>query len=560
MLSELYIENIAIIQKTSINFDQGFNVLTGETGAGKSILIGSINTILGERVSRDIVRTGCEKASVTAVFTDVSENVKSFLKDKDFSCEDGEALIISREISVDGRSSCRILGKPVSVSMLRDLGAMLINIHGQHDNQQLLSADKHMHFIDLFGDLEKYILNYQKSYNNLVNIQNKLDEIDIDQTEKLNRIDILTYQINEIEMANLSENEEQQLLAEQKMLLNSTKIMSALNDAHGALFGNDDDDENNAGAVELLDLAASNMEEVKDFLENTEKTVSRLREIYYETNEIANDISLILSKIDFDASRIDTVEERLDTIYRLKRKYGHSVSEVLTHLEQCKIDLSDIEMMDDRKIILEKELAIAKSETEKYADILTEKRIGAVKRFTKLVCDELRFLDMPNVVLTYSHEKTAFKISGQDSLYLLISTNLGEMPKPLSKIASGGELSRIMLSIKNVLANKDDVATLIFDEIDTGVSGRAAQRIGEKLRILSSGRQVLCVTHLAQIAAMADTHLLIEKNTSNGKTYTNVVGLDRNGRIGELARIIGGDNITPILLQNAEEMLVNSIK
>ena len=558
MLNELYIENIAIIEKTSIRFENGFNVLTGETGAGKSILIGSINTILGERVSRDIVRTGSNKANVTAVFTGISHSVKNYLNDRGFMVEDGEPLIISREISTDGRSYCRILGRPSSVSTLRELGVLLMNIHGQHDNQELLSQDKHISFIDLFGELDKCIVDYKKSYEQLIATKARLDKLNVDEDEKKYKIQMLTYQINEIEAAALSENEETELVKEQKIIQNSTKILDSLTSAHTALFGDDETDD--AGAVELLGTAAHDLEVVQNFLENSETMASRLREMYYETKELAEDMSILMGGADFDTSRINDVEERLDVIYKLKRKYGATVADVLSYMEKCKTELLEIEMQDENRVLLERQIAKFKKEVQKSADILTEKRLEAVDRFTKQVCEQLKFLDMPGVVLTYFHEKTGFRPSGQDVLYFLISTNAGETPKPLSKIASGGELSRIMLSIKNVMSGKDDVDTLIFDEIDTGVSGRAAQRIGEKLFSLSRSKQVICVTHLPQIAALADNHMLIRKEVSNGKTFTKVGKLDREGRKRELARIIGGDKITSLLLKNAEEMLKNARK
>lgn len=557
MLSELYIENIAIIEKTSIQFDHGFNVLTGETGAGKSILIGSINAILGERVSRDIVRTGAERAVVTAVFSDIQNSVLEYLDEKGFILEDGEPLIISREINSDGRSYCRILGRPTSASMLRELGGLLINIHGQHDNQSLLSQDKHMDFIDLYGDLDLYLKKYQKSYEKLVQIQNKLSSIDIDENQKQNRIEALTYQIDEIESVGLSESEEIDLINQHKFIQNSTKILESLNLAYEALLS---DDDQNIGAVENIDTAANSLENIQDFLGDYENIVERLREIYYETKEISSDISDLLSSVDFDDSKADEVESRLDIIYRIKRKYSMDVSTILNYLNECKKELIEISTLDETKAELEKELENVKNQTQKYADDLTKKRISAIKHFTGMVCEQLKFLDMPNVVLTYLHEKGSLRRSGQDTLYFLISTNKGEAPKSLAKIASGGELSRIMLSIKSVLADKDTIKTLIFDEIDTGVSGRAAQKIGEKLSLLSNGRQVICITHLPQIAAMADTHMLIEKNTLSSKTFTSVVKLDREQRKHELGRIIAGDKITPLLLQNVEEMLQSSGK
>jgi len=554
MLRELYVENVAVIEKTAITFSKGFNVLTGETGAGKSILIHALGAILGERTNREMVRSGAHKAAVTASFTDLSEGMRRWLQELGYPQEEGEDLIISREIAADGRSTCRISGRPANVSTLREVGNQLINIHGQHDNQALLSPDTHIHFIDRYGELEDLLSAYAKTYANYTGTRASLEAATMDESEKARRMDMLTFQIEEIENAQLSQEEENELVMELGAIRNATQIVESLGAAHAALYG-DSDPMNQPGGVELLGAAADNLEEIQEYLEGLEDLAGRFREIFYEAEELAKEVSAQLAGFDFDPSRLDEIEDRLNEIYKLKRKYGVDIEEVLNFLEKAKEELEAIESGEERMRRLERECEAYRAQAEELAGQLSQARLAAADRFVRQVGNELAFLDMPNVTMTYDHRQTEMHAGGIDNIQFLISTNLGEEPKSLSRIASGGELSRIMLSIKNVLADKDDIATLIFDEVDTGVSGRAAQKIGQKLREASRGRQIICVTHLAQIGALADTHMLIQKSAKNDKTYTHVEVLDRDGRRNELARILGGENVTPLTLEHADEML-----
>ncbi len=551
MLSELCIDNIAIIEEASIRFDKGLNIFTGETGAGKSILIDAINAVLGERTSRDLIRTGASKANVTALFTDISEAVRTKLTELGYEPEQDGSLLISREVTTDGRANCRINSKPATVSMLRELGEHLIDIHGQHDSRSLLDADKHTRFIDAFGGLAPLLREYTHCYITLQEIEKRLHSISTDESEKARRIDLLTYQINEIEEAALETGEEEALISERKRINNATRILEALSTAYESLSGADGAE----GATGLIGEAGRVLTDIAPVCEEVADTAQRIQEISMELSEFTHDIGLILDEFEYDPRNLDKIEHRLDLIYRLKKKYGASVDEILGYLETIRTELEEIELSDELLQKLTAQRAQRFAEAQQAASNLSARRDAASAEFARRVKEELRFLDMPNVEFTISNEKGALRENGIDNIQLNISTNPGEPPKPIAKIASGGELSRIMLAIKTVLAGTDDVDTMIFDEIDTGVSGRAAQKIGLKLKEIACGRQVICVTHLAQIAALGDHHMLIEKKVQSGKTFTEVTALERDARKAEIARIMGGDVITELTLSGADELL-----
>lgn len=551
MLVQLYIQNIAVIEKASIEFEPGFNVFTGETGAGKSILIDAISAVLGFRTSRDLIRTGADKAVVTALFDHVQPETIQLLAEAGYEPEEDGSLLLAREVSAEGKNSCKIGGRPATVSILRSIAGTLINIHGQHDNQALTSADQHIRFIDGFAGCEELLAEYRKQYQALVAVRHELEGLHIDEAEKAHRTELLTYQTQEIADANLVQGEEDELAAQRKLIHNSAKIVENIAIADKALSGTEDTE----GLVAMLSTAKDALALSGRYLQGLEQMAVRVDEIYYELREYASDIRTYTAELEFDPADIDRIESRLDTIYKLKHKYGDSVEEVLRYLEKASGELSAISHSEERKKKLTAQLQQAQNAAAKLAQGLSQKRQGAAQRFTQAVGDELKFLDMPFVRLEIKREETALSPDGIDDMELMISTNPGEPPKPLSKIASGGELSRIMLSLKNVLADKDHVDTLIFDEIDTGVSGRAAQKIGQKLAQASHGRQIICVTHLAQVAAYANNHLLIEKTVRNNRTYTQVKRLSRAERVDEIARIIGGVDITDTVLKNADEML-----
>ena len=551
MLSELFIDNVAIIEEASIRFEQGFNIFTGETGAGKSILIDAINAVLGERTSRDLIRTGASKANVTALFTDISEAVRSKLIELGYEPEQDGSLLITREVTTDGRANCRIYSKPATVSMLRELGEHLIDIHGQHDSRFLLDADKHTRFIDAFGGLTPLLREYIGSYIALRELEKRMHAISTDESEKARRIDLLTYQINEIEEAALEAGEEEALISERKRINNATRILEALSTAYESLSGADGAE----GATGLIGEAGRVLTEIAPVCEEVADTAQRIQEMSMELSEFAHDIGLMLDEFEYDPRNLDKIEHRLDLIYRLKKKYGSSVDEILGYLDTIRAELEEIELSDELLQRLSAQKAQKLAQAQQAADSLSARRDEASAEFARRVKEELRFLDMPNVEFTIHNEKGALRENGIDNIQLLISTNPGEPPKPIAKIASGGELSRIMLAIKTVLAGTDDVDTMIFDEIDTGVSGRAAQKIGLKLKEIACGRQVICVTHLAQIAALGDHHMLIEKKVQSGKTFTEVTALERNARKAEIARIMGGDVITELTLSGADELL-----
>lgn len=550
MLTSLKIENVAIIESAAIEFGCGLNVLTGETGAGKSIVIDSINAILGERTSRDIIRTGAQSAKVYAVFEDVNERVRNFLDENGIDCEDG-VLIINRTLSREGKNVCRINGAPVTVSMLREIGGELIDIHGQHDNQSLLSPEKHCGFVDSFAGNEDLIADYREKYGRLCEIRSKLKKLTTDESSKSQRIDFLTYQIDELEKAEITIGERDELKARKSLINNSQKVIESLNIAYEALKAD-------GAGVDMITDAESEIANASVYMETLGEASEKITDIRYELEDIAETVRDAMTEVDFDPSELEDIDERLDLLYRLSKKYGDTEEEMLEYLEKARAELDNIAFSEERVKELQKQENEALAETETAACKLTESRKTAGEKLSNAICSELEFLDMPNVRFVVKCSDIGLTENGKDEIEFLISANAGEEPKPLAKIASGGELSRIMLAIKNVLAETDGVDTMIFDEIDTGVSGRAAQKIAMKLRSASKGRQVICVTHLAQIAAQGDVHLYISKSVSDGKTYTNIKSLIEEERVAEIARIMGGMEITKLQLESAREMLANA--
>lgn len=550
MLTSLKIENVAIIESAAIEFGCGLNVLTGETGAGKSIVIDSINAILGERTSRDIIRTGAQSAKVYAFFEDVNAKVRKFLDENGIDCEDG-VLIINRTLSREGKNVCRLNGAPVTVSMLREIGSELIDIHGQHDNQALLSPEKHCGFVDSFAGNAEIIADYREKYGRLCEVRSKLKKLTTDESSKSQRIDFLTYQIDELEKAEITPGERDELKAKKTLINNSQKVIESLNVAYESLKAD-------GAGIDMITDAESEISDASAYMEALGEASEKITDIRYELEDIAETVRDAMSEVDFDQSELEEIDERLDLLYRLSKKYGNTEEEMLEYLEKAKTELDNIAFSEEKVKELQKQEKEALSETEAAAKKLTESRKAAGEKLSEAICSELEFLDMPNVRFVVKCDDIGLTENGKDEIEFLISANVGEEPKPLAKIASGGELSRIMLAIKNVLAEADGVDTMIFDEIDTGVSGRAAQKIAMKLRSASKGRQVICVTHLAQIAAQGDVHLYISKSVSDGKTYTNIKSLIEEDRVAEIARIMGGMEITKLQLESAREMLRNA--
>jgi len=549
MLKTLYIENIAVIEKTSIDFSEGLNVLTGETGAGKSIIIDAINAIMGQRTSKEIIRTGESAAFVSAVFEDVSPAVDAVLENLGFEAEDG-VLMLQRTLSASGKSSCKINGRPATVSMLRELSAHLINIHGQHESYELFSPEKHLGYIDSYGGFEAEIENYRAVYHQYKILQKKLNEANTDESERLREIDLLQFQSQELFDADVQPGEEEQLEAERTALVNVEKIASLLNKAKLMLDGEDAN-----GGAEAVDIAATAMQNAAAYNSEYEELSNRLTDLYYNLRDCAEGIGDALDDLESDPQRLEEIEERFDLLNRLTRKYNCAADELPALAEQMQTRLEALLSYDKNRDELIAACEKAKSEALQLAKALREKRHKAAQTFAANVKKEMRFLNMPNVELIPQFTETELSSDGIDKVELLISANPGETPRPVAKIASGGELSRMMLAIKTVLAATDDVGTLIFDEVDTGISGSAAEKVGLKLKEVSKDSQVLCVTHQAQIAALADYHYLIEKRVEQGRTFTVVTPLDRDARIHELARIIGGVNITEAALSHAASML-----
>lgn len=551
MLCELQIENIAIIKKSVINFEKGFNVMTGETGAGKSIIIDSLNAVLGVRTSRELIRTECDSAFVSALFYENSTEICAVLKDMDLPfSEDGE-LLIQRRLYADGRNQCKINGMTVTVSAVRQVAKNLVNIHGQSDNQMLLSPEYHCAYIDKLAENTNEFAAYQTAYAEYLTANQKLQSLNTNENEKLRRLDILNYQIEELENADIREGEIADIEERLSHLRNAEYITDALQRAHMYLNGEED----MGGAVSLSFDAASALENIAQFSEEYNEMCGQIREAAYTLSANCDDLRDRLFSDAYDPKEIDVLEERLDTLYTLKKKYGDSEQEMLAFLENAKEERDTIEMSDEIKAKLLLTVQEKYNIAMQAAMLLHETRVRTADAFCKNVASQLCFLDMPSVRFTVQSETGELTENGIDMIEFLLSANAGEEPKPLAKIASGGELSRIMLAIKSVLAEKDAIGTLIFDEIDTGVSGRAAQKIAIKLKQVSKNHQVICVTHLAQIAAFGDTHMLIEKAEHDGQTFTQVQPLDFIGRKHELARILGGLTVTELQLQSAEELL-----
>ena len=547
MLSLLHIENIAVIESADISFDQGFNVLTGETGAGKSIVIDAISAILGERAYRDMIRTGTNKASVRAVFSDVPE--LSWFADN--GVEYDPETVIQREIHLDGKNICRVNGSLVTVSILRKLGIQLINIHGQHDSASLFDEDNHLTFLDAFADNEALRTAYSEQYEAVAKLRREIDRMTMDEGEKLRRMETLKYQIAEIEKADLEPDEDTQLEERRKLLQNSEKLSNGLEEAVECLYGGDDSD----GAAGLLAQAEYALARLARFSDAFQSMHEKVTDLKYQIADVAEEVRDARDDLSYSADELEQIESRLDKIHRLRRKYGTTCAEILEYLEKAKKELDEIEFADDHLEKLKKKLKKAEKTAWEAAFALRENRKETAVSMSGRILSELAQLDMPRVQFSCEFTELDLTANGADAVAFYMSANAGEALKPMSKVASGGELARIMLAMKNVLAEKDQVNTLIFDEVDTGVSGRAAQKVAEKLRTVAKHKQVLCVTHLPQLAALAHTHLLIAKGEREGRTYTTVTPLDIEGRKKELARIIGGTNITETTLKSAEEML-----
>ncbi len=551
MLSQLYIENIAVIEKASIDFQKGFNILTGETGAGKSIIIDSINAVLGGRVSREIVRNGAKLARVSALFTGIGAETTQKLEELGLSPEEEGNLLLQREIRAEGKTVCRINGRPATVAMLREVGVTLLSILGQHESYELLSPEQHVEYIDSFGGLNELRDRYLSSYRRLRSVKKEWDSLLMDEEQKARRMDLLRYQIEELEAGEIRLGEQEELTQQRSMFRNSEKIAESIALAKNALDG----DEESAGAVSAVGTAADSLEDAAQFLSSLASTAQKLRDLEYNLQDCLAEVREAGEALEYDPARLEQVEERLDLLYRLSLKYGSTEKEMLSFLEHSREELRTIELSDERAQELSQEYEACKAEAIRLAKELSSSRRKAASELVSRVREELTFLDMPGVEFQVEQLRCPLNQWGCDKIQFLLSTNPGEPPRPMAKIASGGELSRIMLAIKTVLSGTDRIPTLIFDEIDTGISGSAARKVGLKLQQVSQNRQVLCVTHLAQIAALADAHFLISKQIREQKTFTQVFPLDFEGRKREIARIMGGTEITPLLLQNAEEML-----
>ncbi len=549
MLSSLQIENVAVIQKAEVHFEPGLNVLTGETGAGKSILIDSINAILGNRTSKDLVRTGASKAVIRAAFEQVPSAVLDKLEQSGY--ERSEALLLSREITAEGKSSCRINGMPATAAVLRDLCGGLININGQHDSVGLLNPAHHLGILDDYAQNRTVFQEYYTLYRELVQVKRELDALITDEAEKQRKIDLLQYQVQEIEDAGLTAGEEQTLENRRKVLSNASAIRDRLAQSYALLSGSDDA----AGAVDLLGETSNAVDAAAQLDPALTAAAGQLLDLYYNAKDVAADLIGRLDAYDTNDAELDEVEQRLDLLYRLKRKYGNTVEDVIAFGQKAREELDSIQHSQQRYDALQAEKLRLYAKAREKAEVLTQTRLKAFEELNTRISGTLDFLNMPGVRMTLRHTRGPLASHGQDSVEFYISTNPGEAPKPLAKIASGGELSRITLAIKNAMADKDAVPTVIYDEIDSGVSGKAAGRIGEVLRQSAQGHQILCITHTAQIAALADCHLLIQKNVSNERTYTEIHPLDENGRVEALARLISGDHVTELSRANAREML-----
>lgn len=554
MLTTLYIENIAVIEKTLIDFSQGLNVLTGETGAGKSIIIDSINAIMGQRTSKELVRTGAKTALVTAQFDDVNDTVKAKLKELGYDNEDDDTLILQRSISAAGKSTCKINARPASVTVLKEVAKNLINIHGQHESYELFSPDTHIDYIDSFGELNSELDDYREKYKKYKALKKQLNEANSDESARLHEIDLLTYQTTELFNADVQPDEIEQLENERIILMNSEKIFTLLNDSRELLDG----DERTAGGIEAVESAMNYIQRAASLNGEYESISESITDVYYNLRDCIEAISDAADSVESDPQRLEEIDERLDLLNRLTRKYGCECNELPSLAEKMQTRLEELLSYDKNRDQLEADYKEAENNALVAAQKLSEIRKKTAKVFSERVREEMSFLNMPNVQIVTQFENTDFYEKGTDKIEFLISANPGEPPRPVAKIASGGELSRMMLAIKTVLASTDDIDTLIFDEVDTGISGSAAQKVGMKLKEVSKSSQVLCVTHQAQLAALADAHYLISKQVEGGRTFTQVKLLDFDGRKHELARIIGGVSITDAALAHAESMLKES--
>ena len=551
MLSQLYIENIAVIRQATIDFQKGFHVFTGETGAGKTILISAINAVLGGRTFKEIIRTGESRARVSALFTGIPASLAEKIGELGYPLEDGQ-LLVQREIDLTGKGQCRLDGRPATAAMLREVCSLLIDIHGQHDNQELLSAEKHLGFLDSFGAYRKELEDYAKAYAQRMACADRLEKLQMDESYKLQRMDILQFQLKEIGDAKLTDGEEEQLTEQQKRIKNAERITESLGTIYTLLNG---DGEELRGVLEALEEISTELDTAAKYLPDFTQYGDKLNDAYYMLEELGSTARDTLEEADFDPRQLDTIESRLDTIYRLKKKYGGSIAEILAYYDKISEEYNTLELSDEMVEKLRGELERAEQDLRQAAKALTARRLETAGEFVRRVEAELAYLDMGGVRFSISRKEKAFGPNGADEMEFLICTNAGEEARPLAKIASGGELARIMLAIKNVLAEKDDIGTIIFDEVDTGVSGRAAQKIGQKLAEVARHRQVICVTHLAPVAACAAHHYRIYKTVEEGRTFTRVEELGHEDRVRELARIMVGDHITESALQSAGEML-----
>lgn len=553
MLELLHIENIAIIEAADIEFAPGFNALTGETGAGKSIVIDSLSAVLGQRTSRELIRTGAEKAFVSAAFSGMAPELTEELG---IQPEADGTLLLQREIQTDGKNVCRVNGRPVTVGQLRALGARLLNIHGQHDGQQLLDEEQHIVYLDSFGRVESLAITYAEKYKNFTDIRRQIGVLQMDEAEKARRVDTLQYQIEELRRAKLKSGEEEELTARRGMLRNAEKFLDAVAGADYALNG----DDSGGGALSALRQAQDALGGVRHLDDAFGQLYERLGEAYSEVYDIAATVEDKRGELDVSPGELDRVESRMDLLYRLKKKYGATVEDMLDYQARCEAELAQIEDAGDTLARLEQALSKAEKEARQAAQALSDARKAAADRLTAQILTELQQLDMGKIRFAVDFAEKPLDSDGMDTVRFLMSANVGEELRPIHKIASGGELARIMLAMKNVLSEQDHVGTMVFDEVDTGVSGRAAQKVAEKMARISRRKQVLCVTHLPQLAAMADTHFSVEKGERGGRTYTEVRRLDREQRRRELARLTGGSHVSQTMLDGAEELLVQAEK
>lgn len=553
MLELLHIENIAIIEAADIEFAPGFNALTGETGAGKSIVIDSLSAVLGQRTSRELIRTGAEKAFVSAAFSGMAPELT---EEFGIQPEADGTLLLQREIQTDGKNVCRVNGRPVTVGQLRALGARLLNIHGQHDGQQLLDEEQHIVYLDSFGRVESLAITYAEKYKNFTDIRRQIGALQMDEAEKARRVDTLQYQIEELRRAKLTPGEEEELTARRGMLRNAEKFLDAVAGADYALNG----DDSGGGALSALRQAQDALGGVRHLDDAFGQLYERLGEAYSEVYDIAATVEDKRGELDVSPGELDRVESRMDLLYRLKKKYGATVEDMLDYQARCEAELAQIEDAGDTLVRLEQALSKAEKEARLAAQALSDARKAAAEQLTSQILAELQQLDMGKIRFAVDFAEKPLDSDGMDTVRFLMSANVGEELRPIHKIASGGELARIMLAMKNVLSEQDHVGTMVFDEVDTGVSGRAAQKVAEKMARISRRKQVLCVTHLPQLAAMADTHFSVEKGERNGRTYTEVRRLDREQRRRELARLTGGSHVSQTMLDGAEELLVQAEK